>query len=50
MNIKTFAITAFLIVVACTLVRAFSMHMTIHSPKQCPEGLTIKSKVTQRHD
>src|SRR5688572_28135882 len=39
-----FATIALFIFVPCTLIRGLSMHMTIHSPKQCPQGLSIKSK------
>ena len=47
MNIKTaFAITALFIFTPCALVRAGLTLMKIDSPKQCPEGLNIKSKAT----
>ncbi|MCI0541468.1 MAG: hypothetical protein L0Z50_40225 [Verrucomicrobiales bacterium] len=46
LNIKTaVTITALLIIVPCALLRADLMLMKIHSPKQCPDGLSIKSEV-----
>jgi hypothetical protein len=45
LNIKAaFAITALLIILPGALIRADLMLMKIDSPKQCPEGLSIKSR------
>lgn len=41
-----FAIAALLIILPGALIRADLMLMKIDSPKQCPEGLSIKSKAT----
>ena len=45
-NIKAAFAIALLIILSGALIRADLMLMKIDSPKQCPEGLSIKSKAT----